>query len=163
MNDRSEPDKQESIPLARHKGSTDRADHAGRDGSRETERTSDRHHELADSESVRIAQFGSRETTAIDPEDRQIGQRIGAGNLERRLRPVGERSDPIRRPSHDVGRGQEVPVRSEDDAGTGAVRLAVARAATYTQLDDAREQMLGDRRDDRRVRVECVGLVRLVG
>jgi hypothetical protein len=150
------------MPLARHQGPTDRADHAGRDGSRETERTSDRYHELADSETVRIAQLGSRETAAVDPEERQIGQRIATGYLERRLGPVGERSDPAWRPSHDMGGGQEVPVRCEDDAGTGAVRFTLARTTTDTQLDDARQQMLGDRGDDRRVRVERVGVVRLV-
>ena len=88
-------------------------------------------------------------------------ERIGAGDLERRLRPVGERSDAIRRASHDVRGGQKVTVRCEDDAGTGAVRLTVARAATDTQLDDARQQMLRDRGDDRRVRVERLDVVEL--
>ena len=120
----------------------------------EAVRVADRDHELADAQRRGVAQLGGVERGALGPQQREIGQRVGADELRRELAAVGERGHDARRAAlaDDVRVGEHEAVRRDDDARAAA-------AAADPQVGHRRRQRLRDERDHPRVAVEGLAVV----
>ena len=66
----------------------------GGDGTGEAVRVPDRDDELADLERSRVAELGGGEAARLRPQDGEVGERVGADDLDGELAPVHERGDP---------------------------------------------------------------------
>ena len=81
----------------------------------------------------------------------EVGQRVGADDVDVGLGAVGEHGPPGAGPGHDVRVGEQQAVAGEDDRRTGA---AAAVVAGHLQGGDVRGEVLGDGGDDAGVGVE---------
>src|SRR5207245_677261 len=105
------------------------------------ERVADRHDELADAQPLRGAERRPRRRPLREPEDGQIGERVGAGDLEAHLVAVREGRLAERGTGYDVRRGEEEAVRGDDDAAACAVEDgAPAAALRDAQVRDGRRE-----------------------
>ena len=143
----------------------ERRDNAGRQRSAEAERAADRDHELADAQPVGVAELGGREAVRVESQDGEIGERIGADELELVLASVDEggaaRAVGLR---DDVCRGEQEPVRRDDDRAAASVEpAAAADPAGDAQAGDRWSELFGDGGDCVRVGVERLGLARRIG
>ncbi len=81
-----------------------------------------------------VAEHGRRGSAGAGAEDGEVGERVGADDVDRRLAAVAEHRPPARGPGDDVRVGEQQPVVGEDDGRAGAAaavrRRSPARAAT---------------------------------
>ena len=93
-------------------------------------RVADRDHELADAQALGVAERRGRQI-AGRAHDREIGERVGADQLELDLAAVGERRVPAPAGARDdVRRGEQEAVARDHDAAAAAVRDASAAQPT---------------------------------
>ena len=142
-------------PGADGQRAAERGDDAGRDGAGEAVGVADRDHELPDAEALGVAELGGL-GVAVEAEDGEVGERVGADDVE--LRARGRRRTMRSRavgPLDDVGRGEHEAVRRDDDGAAGPVEpAAAANAARDAEVGDRGREPLRDRRDDAGVGVE---------
>ena len=138
---------------------------AGRHRAGEPERVADRHDELPDTQPCRITERRRLERS-LDPQDREVGERVAADHAEWPLGIVDERGGPAVRAGHHVRRRDEESVGRERDRGAGAARRAArptTSGAAHAHARDRRDESFGDRADRARVRVERLCIVGLDG
>ena len=91
-----------------------------------------------------------------DPHHREVRQDVTTDDLEPRLAPVGERRGAVRAVRDDVGAREEVAVGGEHHGAPGTRTTA----RTHAQRRDRRDDALGHRDHDGRVRVDRLVLRR---
>ena len=98
-------------------------------------RVADRDDQLADTQAFRVAERGRSDVTG-SADDREVGQRVGADQLELELAAVGERGAPSPfGAGDDVGRREHEPVRGNHHAApAGVVDAAAPDASRQAQI-----------------------------
>ena len=131
-------------------------DDAGRDRAGEAVRVADRDDELADAQPLCIAELRRHEVARVDAQHGEVGERIGADDLELELAAVDERGAPAALGARDDVRGGErEAVRRDHDAAAAPVEhAAAADASRDAEIRDRGRQPLRHGRHGLRVGVE---------
>ena len=104
------------------------------------------------------------EVARVGAQDREVGERVAPDDREAQVAAVDERRLAGARALDDVGRGEQVAVRGDDDGAAAAHRGApAAHPAADAQVRDARGEVPRDGRDDARVGVERLGVGGSIG
>ena len=74
-----------------------------------------------------VAEDGGRRGGAAGADDREVGERVGADDVDVGLGPVAEHRPPGAAPADDVGVGEQQPVVGDDDGRAGARRARRGR------------------------------------
>ena len=130
------------------------ADHARGHRAAQAERAAHRDHQLADDQVVGLAQRGGAWRFTIGAHHRQVRQRIGAHDTERRARPVGEQRGAVVGAAHDVGVGQQEPIGGVDHRRAQALTAVAAGRIGHAQAGHLRGQLGRHPGHDLRVHVE---------
>ena len=107
---------------------------------------------------LRIAELRGHEIARIGAEDGEVGERVGADDLELQLAAVDEgcATRPVRAVD-DVRGGEHEPVGGHGDGAAGAFQPSpAAHPARHAQVPDRGRQPIRDVRDDARVGVQCL-------
>jgi hypothetical protein len=136
---------------------TDGADNTGRYRAAEAQWIADSDHQLADMQTARVTKDGGCEAPArCGPNDGEIGEWVGADDLDVELAAVGERGDaPIAAINH-VRRRQKEPIGCDQNAAAAPLLSAGAATRPFPDLEvgDRGSQLLGDAGDYLRIGVE---------
>ena len=115
----------------------------------------DRDDELADAKRLRISKLGRGEPDAVGANDREIGERIAAGDGEPEVAAVGEPGGAARAPGDDVSGGEDEAVVGDHDAATrSGLHPPAPRLALNPEARDRGSEPLGNRGNGARVGVE---------
>jgi hypothetical protein len=124
-------------------------------------RVPDGHDELADAQGAGVAESGGGEVARVRAQHGEVRERVGAQQPEAQVAAVDERGRALAGAVDDVGRRQEMAVGRDDDGAAGAEGCAAAaQAARHPQVGDARREIAGHGRDDARVGIERLAVVR---
>ena len=129
-------------------------------------RVADRDHQLPDPQPLCVAELGGDEPVGGDPQQREVGERIGADDGELEVAAIGE-GRAARRvgAGDDVRRGEHEAVGGDHDAAAASVEdTSAADAPSHAEAGDRRRHAGGDRDHGPRVGVErLLAAVRIPG
>ena len=129
----------------------ERRDDAARHRLADAERIADGEHEIADLETVRIAELdrGELHAARIEPQHGEIGLLVLEDDLGGKLPPVGERHGDlgIAAPLNDVVVGDDHALRADQHAGAERVLDALARDAEPLAEQPPEERIVEEGRD----------------
>ena len=145
-------DDADASPVAGRQGPAQAGDHTGRDRAGQAHRVADGHHELADAQTVGVAERGRRRTGAVHPDDGEVGQRIRPDHVELGLGALREARGAAVGTGHHVGVGEQESVFGEGDRRTGA---GAPRGADGESCDGG-QKAGGDAGHDTAVGIECL-------
>src|SRR5918999_3645162 len=116
----------------------------------------DRHDELADPERLGISQLGGCQVAAVEPENGEVGKRVGADDLEVDPAAVdeGRIAGSVRAIDDVSGRQREAVGRDHDGASRTVEPAPTANAPRDLQVCDRWREPFGHRRHDPRVGVQ---------
>src|ERR1051326_2363660 len=155
---------------ARAQRPTERAHHACRDAVLEPVRITDRQHELANTNLLRLAEMSGHKVRCIDPDYGEIGIRVVADQLRLVLVAVRDRDFNLRCAMDDVTVRQNETVRRKDKTRSTAARFlwhariisaSIVCCLLYFDIDDRRAHALGRRDYGSRIGIQQLSVIGL--
>ena len=145
-----------ALPVRMGRDSPETAHDTGGDAAGQAQWAAHRHDQAPDPEVVDVAVDGGLGDRPIGPDDREVGERVTAHDLEPGDTSVAERGLPGVGVADHVGVGDQVALGGQGHRGAG--RLAGATTAPDPDRRHSRQQHLGHAGDDLGVRIQRVVL-----